>query len=167
MVGICENPHQYLAVFFGNWNITGSLALKSELAFIHNVFNGCLDKSKNTWRMRFDATYTYKDMIYGKVKETRLENTEIVEEDFFRWGANARYNLGRWILEVGVNNIFTPRNYLKSTYSDVNYGYTRSTFNKIEQANAYLKVAWRLNIGKKVNLESNNSSRIYPSSIMK
>ena len=162
--------HQYLAVFFGTWNITGSLALKSELAYIHNDFNGYLDKSKNTWRMRLDATYTYKDMminVYGKVKETRLENTGIEEEDFFRWGANARYNLGRWILEVGVNNIFTPRNYLKSTYSDVNYGYARSTFNKMEQANAYLKVAWQLNIGKKVNPESNNSSRIYPSSIMK
>ena len=162
--------HQYLAVFFGTWNITGSLALKSELAYIHNNFNGYLDKSKNTWRMRLDATYTYKDMminVYGKVKETRLENTGIEEEDFFRWGANARYNLGQWILEVGVNNIFTPRNYLKSTYSDVNYGYARSTFNKMEQANAYLKVAWQLNIGKKVNPESNNSSRIYPSSIMK
>lgn len=162
--------HQYLAVFFGTWNITGSLALKSELAYIHNDFNGYLDKSKNTWRMRLDATYTYKDMminVYGKVKETRLENTGIEEEDFFRWGANTRYNLGQWILEVGVNNIFTPRNYLKSTYSDVNYGYARSTFNKMEQANAYLKVAWQLNIGKKVNPESNNSSRIYPSSIMK
>ena len=162
--------HQYLAVFFGTWNITGSLALKSELAYIHNDFNGYLNKSKNTWRMRLDATYTYKDMminVYGKVKETRLENTGIEEEDFFRWGANARYNLGQWILEVGVNNIFTPRNYLKSTYSDVNYGYARSTFNKMEQANAYLKVAWQLNIGKKVNPESNNSSRIYPSSIMK
>ena len=162
--------HQYLAVFFGTWNITSSLALKSELAYIHNDFNGYLDKSKNTWRMRIDATYTYKDMminVYGKVKETRLENTGIEEEDFFRWGANAKYNLGRWILEVGVNNIFTPSNYLKSTYSDVNYGYARSTFNKMEQANAYLKVAWRLNIGKKVNPESNNSSRIYPSSIMK
>ena len=162
--------HQYLAVFFGTWNITGSLALKSELAYIHNDFNGYLDKSKNTWRMRLDATYTYKDMminVYGKVKETRLENTGIEEEDFFRWGANARYNLGQWILEVGVNNIFTSRNYLKSTYSDVNYGYARSTFNKMEQANAYLKVAWRLNIGKNVNLESNNSSRVYPSSIMK
>ena len=162
--------HQYLAVFFGTWNITSSLALKSELAYIHNNFNGYLDKSKNTWRMRLDATYTYKDMminVYGKVKETRLENTGIEEEDFFRWGANARYNLGQWILEVGVNNIFTPSNYLKSTYSDVNYGYARSTFNKMEQANAYLKVAWRLNIGKKVNPESNNSSRIYPSSIMK
>ena len=162
--------HQYLAVFFGTWNITGSLALKSELAYIHNDFNGYLDKSKNTWRMRLDATYTYKDMminVYGKVKETRLENTGIEEEDFFRWGANARYNLGQWILEVGVNNIFTPRNYLKSAYSDVNYGYARSTFNKMEQANAYLKVAWRLNIGKKVNPESNNSSRVYPSSIMK
>ena len=162
--------HQYLAVFFGTWNITGSFALKSELAYIHNDFNGYLDKSKNTWRMRLDATYTYKDMminVYGKVKETRLENTGIEEEDFFRWGANARYNLGQWILEVGVNNIFTPRNYLKSTYSDANYGYARSTFNKMEQANAYLKVAWRLNIGKKVNPESNNSSRIYPSSIMK
>ena len=162
--------HQYLAVFFGTWNITGSLALKSELAYIHNDFNGYLDKSKNTWRMRLDATYTYKDMminVYGKIKETRLENTGIEEEDFFRWGANARYNLGQWILEVGVNNIFTPRNYLKSTYSDVNYGYARSTFNKMEQANAYLKVAWQLNIGKKVNPESNNSSRIYPSSIMK
>ena len=162
--------HQYLAVFFGTWNITGSLTLKSELAYIHNNFNGYLDKSKNTWRMRFDATYTYKDMminVYGKVKETRLENTGIEEEDFFRWGANARYNLGRWILEVGVNNIFTPRNYLKSTYSDVNYGYARSTFNKMEQANAYLKVAWQLNIGKKENPERNNSSRIYPSSIMK
>ena len=162
--------HQYLAVFFGTWNITGSLALKSELAYIHNDFNGYLDKSKNTWRMRLDATYTYKDMminVYGKVKETRLENTGIEEEDFFRWGANARYNLGQWTLEVGVNNIFTPRNYLKSTYSDVNYGYARSTFNKMEQANAYLKVAWRLNVGKKVNPESNNSSRIYPSSIMK
>ena len=162
--------HQYLAVFFGTWNITGSLALKSELAYIHNDFNGYLDKSKNTWRMRLDATYTYKDMminVYGKVKETRLENTGIEEEDFFRWGANARYNLGQWILEVGVNNIFTPRNYLKSTYSDVNYGYARSTFNKMEQANAYLKVAWQLNTGKKVNPESNNSSRIYPSSIMK
>ena len=162
--------HQYLAVFFGTWNITGSLALKSELAYIHNDFNGYLNKSKNTWRMRLDATYTYKDMminVYGKVKETRLENTGIEEEDFFRWGANARYNLGQWILEVGVNNIFTPRNYLKSTYSDVNYGYARSTFNKMEQANAYLKVAWQLNIGKKVNPESNNSSRVYPSSIMK
>jgi hypothetical protein len=162
--------HQYLAVFFGTWNITSSLALKSELAYIHNDFNGYLDKSKNTWRMRLDATYTYKDMminVYGKIKETRLENTGIEEEDFFRWGANARYNLGQWILEVGVNNIFTPRNYLKSTYSDVNYGYARSTFNKMEQANAYLKVAWQLNIGKKVNPESNNSSRIYPSSIMK
>ena len=162
--------HQYLAVFFGTWNITGSLALKSELAYIHNDFNGYLDKSKNTWRMRLDATYTYKDMminVYGKIKETRLENTGIEEEDFFRWGANARYNLGQWILEVGVNNIFTPRYYLKSTYSDVNYGYARSTFNKMEQANAYLKVAWQLNIGKKVNPESNNSSRIYPSSIMK
>ncbi len=162
--------HQYLAVFFGTWNITSSLALKSELAYIHNNFNGYLDKSKNTWRMRLDATYTYKDMminVYGKVKETRLENTGIEEEDFFRWGANARYNLGQWILEVGVNNIFTPSNYLKSTYSDVNYGYARSTFNKMEQANAYLKVAWRLNVGKKVNPESNNSSRIYPSSIMK
>ena len=162
--------HQYLAVFFGTWNITGSLALKSELAYIHNDFNGYLDKSKNTWRMRLDATYTYKDMminVYGKVKETRLENNGIEEEDFFRWGANARYNLGQWTLEVGVNNIFTPRNYLKSTYSDVNYGYARSTFNKMEQANAYLKVAWRLNVGKKVNPESNNSSRIYPSSIMK
>ena len=162
--------HQYLAVFFGTWSITGSLALKSELAYIHNDFNGYLDKSKNTWRMRLDATYTYKDMminVYGKIKETRLENTGIEEEDFFRWGANARYNLGQWILEVGVNNIFTPRNYLKSTYSDVNYGYARSTFNKMEQANAYLKVAWQLNIGKKVNPESNNSSRIYPSSIMK
>ena len=162
--------HQYLAVFFGTWNITGSLALKSELAYIHNDFSGYLDKSKNTWRMRLDATYTYKDMminVYGKVKETRLENTGIEEEDFFRWGANARYNLGQWILEVGVNNIFTPSNYLKSTYSDVNYGYARSTFNKMEQANAYLKVAWQLNIGKKVNPESNNSSRIYPSSIMK
>ena len=162
--------HQYLAVFFGTWNITGSLALKSELAYIHNDFNGYLDKSKNTWRMRLDATYTYKDMminVYGKIKETRLENTGIEEEDFFRWGANARYNLGQWILEVGVNNIFTPRNYLKSTYSDVNYGYARSTFNKMEQANAYLKVAWQLNTGKKMNPESNNSSRIYPSSIMK
>ena len=162
--------HQYLAVFFGTWNITGSLALKSELAYIHNDFNGYLDKSKNTWRMRLDATYTYKDMminVYGKVKETRLENTGIEEEDFFRWGANARYNLGRWILEVGVNNIFTPCNYLKSTYSDVNYGYARSTFNKMEQANAYLKVAWQLNTGKKMNPESNNSSRIYPISIMK
>ncbi len=162
--------HQYLAVFFGTWNITGSLALKSELAYIHNDFNGYLNKSKNTWRMRLDATYTYKDMminVYGKVKETRLENTGIEEEDFFRWGANARYNLGQWILEVGVNNIFTPRNYLKSTYSDVNYGYARSTFNKMEQANAYLKVAWQLNIGKKVNPETNNSSRVYPSSIMK
>ena len=101
--------HQYLAVFFGTWNITSSLALKSELAYIHNDFNGYLDKSKNTWRMRLDATYTYKDMminVYGKVKETRLENTGIEEEDFFRWGANARYNLGQWILEVGVNNIF-------------------------------------------------------------
>ena len=57
--------------------------------------------------------------------------------------------------------------YLKSTYSDVSYGYARSTFNKMEQASAYLKVAWQLNIGKKVNPESNNSSRIYPSSIMK
>ena len=162
--------HQYLAVFFGTWNITGSLALKSEFAYIHNDFNGYLNKSKNTWRMRLDATYTYKDMminVYGKIKETRLENTGIEEEDFFRWGANARYNLGRWILEVGVNNIFTPRNYLKSTYSDVNYGYARSTFNKMEQANAYLKVAWQLNTGKKMNPESNNSSRIYPSSIMK
>ena len=162
--------HQYLAVFFGTWNITSSLALKSELAYIHNDFNGYLDKSKNTWRMRLDATYAYKDLmlnVYGKVKETRLENTGIEEEDFFRWGANARYNLGRWILEVGVNNIFTPRNYLKSTYSDVNYGYARSTFNKMEQANAYLKVAWQLNTGKKMNPESNNSSRIYPSSIMK
>ena len=162
--------HQYLAVFFGTWNITGSLALKSELAYIHNDFNGYLNKSKNTWRIRLDATYTYKDMminVYGKVKETRLENTGIEEEDFFRWGANARYNLGQWILEVGVNNIFTPRNYLKSTYSDVNYGYARSTFNKMEQANAYLKVAWQLNIGKKVNPETNNSSRVYPSSIMK
>lgn len=162
--------HQYLAVFFCTWNITSSLALKSELAYIHNDFNGYLDKSKNTWRMRLDATYAYKDLmlnVYGKVKETRLENTGIEEEDFFRWGANARYNLGRWILEVGVNNIFTPRNYLKSTYSDVNYGYARSTFNKMEQANAYLKVAWQLNTGKKMNPESNNSSRIYPSSIMK
>ena len=162
--------HQYLAVFFGTWNITSSLALKSELAYIHNDFNGYLDKSKNTWRMRLDATYAYKDLmlnVYGKVKETRLENTGIEEEDFFRWGANARYNLGRWILEVGVNNIFTPRNYLKSTYSDVNYGYARSTFNKMEQANAYLKVAWQLNTGKKRNPESKNSSRIYPSSIMK
>ena len=162
--------HQYLAVFFGTWNITSSLALKSELAYIHNDFNGYLDKSKNTWRMRLDATYAYKDLmlnVYGKVKETRLENTGIEEEEFFRWGANARYNLGRWILEVGVNNIFTPRNYLKSTYSDVNYGYARSTFNKMEQANAYLKVAWQLNTGKKMNPESKNSSRIYPSSIMK
>jgi hypothetical protein len=37
--------HQYLAVFFGTWNITGSLALKSELAYIHNDFNGYLNKS--------------------------------------------------------------------------------------------------------------------------
>lgn len=162
--------HQYLAVFFGTWNINSTLALKSELAYIHNNFNGYLDKSKNTWRMRLDATYTYKDMmlnVYGKVRENRLENTGIEEKDFFRWGANARYNLGRWLLEVGINNLFTPRNYLKSTYSDVNYGYARSTFDKMEQANAYLKVAWRLNAGKKVNPESNNSSRIYPSSIMK
>ena len=105
--------------------------------------------------------------VYGKVRENRLENTGIEEKDFFRWGANARYNLGRWLLEVGINNLFTPRNYLKSTYSDVKYGYARSTFDKMEQANAYLKVAWRLNAGKKVNPESNNSSRIYPSSIMK
>lgn len=162
--------HQYLAVFFGTWNITGSLALKSELTYIHNNFNGYLDKSKDTWRMRLDATYTYKDLmfnIYGKVKETRLENTGIEEKDFFRWGANVRYNLGRWLLEVGANNLFTPRNYLNSTYSDTNYGYTRSTFDKTEQANAYLKVAWRLNVGKKVNPESNDSNRIYPSSIMK
>lgn len=162
--------HQYLAVFFGTWNITESLALKSELAYIHNDFNGYLDTSKDTWRMRLDATYTYKNMmfnIYGKVKETRLENTGIEENDFFRWGANARYNLGRWLLEVGVNNLFAPRNYLKSSYSDINYSYACSTFNKMEQANAYLKVAWQLNIGKKVNPESNNSSRIYPSSIMK
>ena len=162
--------HQYLAVFFGTWNITGSLALKSELAYIHNDFNGYLDKNKNTWRVRLDATYTYKDMmfnVYGKIKERRLENTGIEEKDFFRWGANTKYNFGRWILEVGVNNIFTPRNYLKSSYADDNYGYARSTFSKMEQANAYLKVAWRQNAGKKVNPESNNSSRIYPSSIMK
>ncbi|XWV20217.1 MAG: hypothetical protein HEQ28_06900 [Prevotella sp.] len=162
--------YQNLAVFFGTWNITGALVLKSELAYIHNNFNGYLDKSKDTWRMRLDATYTYKDMmlnVYGKVKENRLENTGIEEKDFFRWGANARYNLGRWLLEVGVNNLFTPRNYLKSTYSDINYGYAHSTFDKMEQANAYLKAAWRLNVGKKANPESNNSSRIYPSSIMK
>ncbi|MDN5554622.1 hypothetical protein [Prevotella sp.] len=162
--------HQNLAVFFGTWDITGALVLKSELAYIHNNFNGYLDKSKDTWRMRLDATYTYKDMmlnVYGKVKENRLENTGIEEKDFFRWGANVRYNLGRWLLEVGVNNLFSPRNYLKSTYSDINYGYARSTFDKMEQANAYLKVAWRLNFGKKTNPESNNSSRIYPSSIMK
>ena len=30
-----------------------------------------------------------------------------------------------------------------------------------------VKVAWRLNVGKKVNPDNNNSSRIYPSSIMK
>lgn len=162
--------HQYLAVFFGTWNITRLLALKSELAYIHNDFNGYLDKSKDTWRMRLDATYTYKNLmfnIYGKIKESRLENTGIEEKDFFRWGANARYNLGRWLLEIGANNLFTPRNYRNSTYSDANYGYARSIFNKMEQANAYLKIAWRLNVGKKVNPESNNSSRIYPSSIMK
>lgn len=162
--------HQYLAVFFGTWNITGSLALKSEFAYIYNDFNGYLDKSKNTWRMRLDATYTYKDMmvnIYGKIRESRLENTGIEEKDFFRWGANTKYNLGRWLLEVGVNNLFTPRNYMKSTYSDAKYGYARSTFNKMEQANAYLKVAWQLNVGKKVSPESNNFSRIYPSSILK
>lgn len=164
------NLHQYLAVFFGTWNITDALALKSEFAYIHNDFNGYLDKSKDTWRMKLDATYTYKDMmlnVYGKVKENRLENTGIEEKDFFRWGANARYNLGQWLLEVGVNNLFTPRNYLKSTYSDVNYGYSRSTFDKMDQANAYLKVVWRLNVGKMVNPENNNTSRIYPSSIMK
>ena len=75
--------HQYLAVFFGTWNITGSLALKSELAYIHNDFNGYLDKNKNTWRVRLDATYTYKDMmfnVYGKIKERRLENTGIEEK---------------------------------------------------------------------------------------
>lgn len=162
--------HQYLAVFFGTWNITGALALKSEFAYIHNDFNGYLDKSKDTWRMRLDAIYTYKDMminVYGKVKEHRLENTGIEEKDFFRWGANVKYHLGRWLLEVGVNNLFTSRNYTESSYSDANYDYTRSTFDKMEQANAYLKVAWRLNVGKKVNPESNNSSRIYPSSIMK
>ena len=90
--------HQYLAVFFGTWNITGSLALKSELAYIHNDFNGYLDKNKNTWRVRLDATYTYKDMmfnVYGKIKERRLENTGIEEKDFFRWGANTKYNFGR------------------------------------------------------------------------
>ena len=164
------NLHQYIAVFFGTWNITGALALKSELAYIHNNFNGYLDKSKDTWRIRIDATYTYKDImlnVYGKVKEYRLENTGIEENDFFRWGANARYNLGRWLLEVGVNNLFTPRNYLKSAYSDVNYGYARSTFDKMEQASAYLKVAWSLNVGKKVDPESNNSNKIYPSAIMK
>lgn len=162
--------HQNLAVFFGTWNITSALMLKSELAYIHNNFNGYLDKSNDTWRMRLDATYTYKDMmlnVYGKVKENRLENTGIEEKDFFRWGANARYNMGRWLLEIGVNNLFTPSNYLKSTYSDINYGYALSTFDKMEQANAYIKVAWRLNVGKKANPESNNSSRIYPSSIMK
>ncbi len=162
--------HQHLAVFFGTWNITGALALKTELAYIHNDFNGYLDKQKDTWRMRLDVTYTYKDWmvnIFGKIKESRIENTGIEENDFFRWGANARYNLGRWILEVGANNLFTPRNYLKSTYSDTYYSYARYTFNKMEQANAYLKVAWRLNVGKKMNIESNNSSRIYPSSIMK
>lgn len=162
--------HQFIAVFFGTWNITDVLALKSELAYIHNNFNGYLDKSKDTWRMRLDATYTYNDMmlnIYGKVRENRLENTGIEEKDYFRWGANARYKLRRWLLEVGVNNLFTPRNYLKSTYSDINYGYAHSTFDKMEQANAYLKVAWRLNIGKKMNPESNSFSRIYPSSIMK
>lgn len=162
--------HQYLAVFFGTWNITSALALKSELAYIHNDFNGYLDKNKDTWRVRLDVTYTYKNMmlnVYGKMKESRLENTGIEEKDFFRWGANAKYNIGRWLLEVGGNNLFSPRNYLKSTYSDIYYGYTRSTFDKMEQANAYLKVAWRLNVGKKVNPEGNNSSRIYPSSIMK
>jgi hypothetical protein len=162
--------HQYLAVFFGTWNITSALALKSELAYIHNDFNGYLDKNKDTWRVRLDVTYTYKNMmlnVYGKMKENRLENTGIEEKDFFRWGINAKYNIGRWLLEVGGNNLFSPRNYLKSTYSDIYYGYTRSTFDKMEQANAYLKVAWRLNVGKKVNPEGNNSSRIYPSSIMK
>lgn len=162
--------HQYLAVFFGTWNITGSLALKSELAYIHNDFNGYLDKSKDTWRMRLDATYTYKNLmfnIYGKIKECCLENTGIEENDFFRWGTTVRYNLGRWLVEIGANNLFTPRNYLNSNYSDANYGYARSIFSKMEQANAYLKVAWRLNVGKKVNPDSNNSSRIYPSSIMK
>lgn len=161
---------QNIAVFFGTWNITGSLALKSELAYIHNDFNGYLDKSKDTWRLRLDATYTYKNLminIYGKIKECHLENTGIEENDFFRWGTNVRYNLGRWLVEIGANNLFTPRNYLNSTYSDANYGYTRSIFSKIEQASAYLKVAWRLNVGKKVNPDSNNSSRIYPSSIMK
>ena len=164
------NLHQYLAVFFGTWNITSRFALKSELAYILGDFNGYLDKSQDTWRMRLDATYIYKNVminVYGKIKEKRLENTGIEEMDFFRWGANARYNLGQWILEAGVNNIFTPRNYLKSTYSDADYGYARYTSDKMEQANAYLKVAWRLNVGKKVDAESNNSSRIYPSCIMK
>lgn len=105
--------------------------------------------------------------VYGKVKEHRLENTGTEEKDFFRWGTNVKYHLGRWLLEVGVNNLFTSRNYTESSYSDANYGYTRSTFDKMEQANAYLKIAWRLNVGKKVNPDSNNSSRIYPSSIMK
>ncbi len=164
------NLRQNIAVFFGTWNIANSLVLKSELAYIHNGFNGYIDKSKDTWRMRLDATYTYKDFminIYGKIKECRLENTGIEEKDFFRWGTNARYNLGRWLLEIGTNNLFTARNYLTSTYSDANYGYARSIFNKMEQENAYLKVAWRLNVGKKVSPEINNSNRIYPSSIMK
>ena len=120
--------------------------------------------------MRLDATYTYKNLmfnIYGKIKECCLENTGIEENDFFRWGTTVRYNLGRWLVEIGANNLFTPRNYLNSNYSDANYGYARSIFSKMEQANAYLKVAWRLNVGKKVNPDSNNSSRIYPSSIMK
>lgn len=165
-----SDMNQFIGVLFTTINATESISLKSELAILHNRFNGEIKNNHTTYRAKFDFNYKWKQFMFNAnvaARESMLTNLNYIEKSFFKYGANIRWSSPRWMIELGTTNPFSNKNKTNRIYDSEIYSYNYRNHHLADQANGYIKIKFLFNKGKVENVGNSSVDRNINSAILK
>ena len=153
----------------GTYSILDNLQLMFNVASIHTKFSGIANLKRSMMGGIFELNYTLKNLkfkVSAKTKEKRLTESAAFEDDFIRYSTNIVWSKKSWLAELGLENIFSNDNQLKSKYSSAAYSYISHDYDKPNQGNIYIKLQYKFNHGKKIKAEKSNINTDIESAIM-
>lgn len=165
-----SDMNQFIGVLFTTFNATEAISLKSELAILHNRFNGMNKNSHTTYRAKFDLNCKWKQFMFSTniaARERLLTNLNYIEENFFRYGANIRWSNPKWMIELGTTHPFSSKNKTNREYNGEAYSYIQRNHRLADQANGYIKIKFLFNKGKVESVGNNAVDRNINSAILK
>ena len=153
-----------------SYKATNDLRLKMDGSWMNLKCRGDLYENFNSFSAKAQVDYYLKDFafsLYGKSKEKQM-NTDLVKITMpARYGLSISYNHKDLHAEIGTESPFTRKNEQVYERTQNVYHYQNNLTSRTFRQNAYIKLAYTFDFGKKTNRSYNDVDRNINSAILK